>query len=112
MMLTDRVGLQDHALLPQASALTADVLVAPPGPSATRLAPFSAAGAQRAVAGAAGYRWVDSSLGALSVAASYVGRTGVCGNGFCEARPALRSPPCACASSAGMQGLLCGQHAS
>lgn len=80
-------GLQDHAVLLQASAFTADVLVAPPGPSAMRLAPFSAAAAQRAVAGAAGYRWVDSSLGGLSVAASYAGRTGVCGNGFCEARP-------------------------
>lgn len=73
---------------------TADVLVAPPGPSAMRLAPFSAAAAQRAVAGAAGFRWVDSSLGALSVAAPYVGRTGVCGNGFCEARCVLGSSAC------------------
>ncbi|KAK9845882.1 hypothetical protein WJX81_005075 [Elliptochloris bilobata] len=70
---------------PTAARFTAEVLVAPPTPAAMRSAPFSAASAQRAVAGAAGYCWTDSELlGTVSVAASYAGRTGVCGNGFCE----------------------------
>jgi len=62
------------------------VLVAPPGATAVRWTPFSAAAAQRAVAGATGYRWVDASLGATAVTVAYAGRTGVCGNGLCEAR--------------------------
>jgi hypothetical protein len=62
---------------------------------------FSAASVRRALDGMGTVRWSDSQPGFSTVHALYAGRTGVCGNGLCEARSLSKSSLHAAVSSAG-----------
>ena len=50
---------------------------------------FSAAAARRALDALGALRWADDQPGFSTLRTAYAGRTGVCGNGLCEARGLL-----------------------